>query len=480
MRQVTLQRPWSLAVAVGVVAAGLAAGCQRYVPQPLTAGAVDARLRPPSADALRVRAADLHHPLLPPVQLHPDQGLTPDEAAIVAVLVSPALRATRDQRGTAAAALLQAGILPNPQLGVGSDFLVGGGNTDAFNAYGLTVSYDWASLISYPARVRAATLSAASVDLTVAWAEWQTALAAKQAVYDLVAAQGQLAALEQINGRLQENFGTVRRAASAGLQTAVDLAAAEGAARDGVAAVLQARRDVDRQWLQLTRALGLPPEPRPKLRPGLALASSFDVPDPAALTADLDRRRIDLRALRLGYDSQEQAVRAAVLDQFPRVNIGSNFLSDNGNVHSVGLVATIDVPVFNRNQGVIAAERATRQRLFDEFVGRTFDARADIAAAVTDLRAINGQIADAEAAVPNLQRLVDAYKQAIDHGDADVLSYYVAWNNLAQKRLGVLRLQQQLADTRVALELAAGRYFPDGTATTRPATRPATQPESAR
>ena len=152
------------------------------------------------------------------------------------------------------------------------------------------------------------------------------------------------------------------------------------------------------------------------------------------------------------------------------VNIGTNFLSDNSNIHSVGLVATIDVPVFNRNQGTIAAEHATRQRLFDEFVARTFEARADVAAAVIDLRALNGQIADARAAVPNLEHLVDVYKQALDHGDADVLSYYVAWNNLAQKRLGVLRLQQQLADTKIAMELATGRYFPDG-----PTTRPTTQ-----
>ncbi len=440
----------------------IATGCQGYDPQPLSSAAVEEQLRVPSADALRVRAADLHHPLLPPVQLHPDLGLTPDEAAITAVLVNPALRATRDQRGASAAALLQAGILPNPQLGVGSDFFVHGGNTDGvFNAYGLSLSYDWTSLISYSERVRSAKLSAASVDLSVAWAEWQTALAAKQAVFDLLSAQGQLAVLEQIDGRLQENFDTVRRAAAVGLETAVDLSAAEAAARDGRAAVLQARRDVDHQWLQLTRALGLPPDRRPALRAGLVLPSTFDVPDPADLTADLERRRIDLQALRLGYASQEQTLRAAVLDQFPRVSIGPNWASDNSNIHSVGLVATIDLPVFNRNQGTIAAERATRQRLFDEFVSRTFDARADIATAVVDLRALNVQIADAQAAVPTLQRLVDTYKQALDHGNADVLSYYVAWNNLAQKRLGVLRLQQQLADTRIALELATGRYFPD-------------------
>ena len=441
-------------------------GCQSYEPQPLTATSIDDRLRAPPANVLRARAADFHHPLLPPVTLHPDDGLTPDEAAVVAVLVNPTLRATRNQRGTAAAALLQAGLLPNPQLNFGSDFLVPGGTTNGvFNAYGVTLSYDWSTLLSISTKADAARLSAASVDLSVAWAEWQTAQAAKQAVYDLVSLQAQQALLEQIDGRLQGNFDLVRRASAAGLQTGVELAAAEAAARDARAAVLQARRDVNRQWLQLTRAIGLPPDQRPRLCRGMVLASSFDVPDPATLTPGLERRRIDLLALRRGYDSQEQTLRAAIIDQFPRVNLGTNFLSDNGNVHSVGLVAAIDLPVFNRNQGTIAAERATRQRLFDEYASRVFDGRADVATAVADLRAINGQIADAEAAVPNLKRLVDAYKQAIDRGNADVLSYYQAWNNLAQKQLGVLKLQQQLADTRVALELAAGRYFPGGATT---------------
>ena len=464
-----------------LVAAGVAlllallAGCQRYVPQPLTPSAVDALLQPPPPDVLRGRASAIRRPLLPPADLRPDRGLTPDGAAVVAVLANPGLRATRDQRGSAAAALLQAGLLPNPTLGFEPDFVSSTGfSAGTFNPYGVTLGWDFEQLISHATKVRAAELSAASVDLSVAWAEWQTAEAAKQAVYDLVSTQAQLAVLEEIDRRLQENDATVRRAAGAGLQTAVDVAAAEAAARDGRAAVLQARRDVEHQWQQLTRALGLPPDARPRIRSGLTLASAFDAPDPATLAADLDRRRIDLLALRRGYDSQDQTLRAAVLDQFPKVNLGFNYASDNTNIHSFGLVATIDLPIFDRNQGVIAAERATRQRLFDEYVGRVFDARANIATAVADVRALNAQIADAEAAVPNLQRLVDAYKQAIDHGDADVLSYYVAWNNLAQKRLGVVRLQQQLADTRVALELAAGRYFPDP-ATTRPTTLPTTR-----
>ena len=310
------KRLWIVVLATGLLAA---AGCQRYAPQPLSASALDDRLRVPSDDALRVRVTDLHHPLLPPVRLHPDQGLTPDEAAVVAVLVNPDLRPPATPAPLPPPPCSRPGCCPTRSWGSSpTSSTAPASRRGTFNPYGLTLTWDFEQLISHGAKVNAAELSAASVDLSVAWAEWQTAEAAKQAVYDLVAARGQLAVLEEIDGRLQENDRTVRQAAGAGLQTAVDLAAAEAAARDGRAAVLQGRRDVEHQWLQLARAMGLPPGDRPRLRDGLTLASTFDVPDPDVLTADIDRRRIDLVALRRGYDSQEQTLQAAVLDSSRR------------------------------------------------------------------------------------------------------------------------------------------------------------------
>ncbi len=137
------------------------------------------------------------------VELHPDEGLTPDEAAVVAVLVNPSLKAIREQRNLAAASLLQAGLLPNPVLSYSSDFVTGGATQGAFNAYGATVSWDFEQLISHDAREQAARLSAHSVDLSVAWEEWQIAEAAKQAVLDLVSLQGQQDTLVDIDERLR-------------------------------------------------------------------------------------------------------------------------------------------------------------------------------------------------------------------------------------------------------------------------------------
>ncbi len=462
------------------VCIGIAAGCSTYEKQPLNDAAVRGRLGPPLDQDLRTQAEQIKHPLLNPVELHPEEGLTPDEAAIVAVLVNPSLRAQCAHRTEAEAQLIKAGILPNPQFTANYDIVTGGTTAGTINAYGFGASWDFTSLISHDTKVDAARQTLAAANLDVAWQEWQTAEAAKTAVYDLLSLGAQLLVAKDVDQRLQENLRLIQQAVDQHMKTAIDLAAAEAAARDARAVVLQANRDIEHQRLMLNHALGMPPEVKVHIRAGVDLPSRFDPPTMDELLAGLESRRLDLLGLKRGYDSQELTLRAAVLDQFPRINLGFNRASDTTNVHTIGPAVTIDVPIFDRNQGNIAAEKATRQRLFDEYIGRVFDARADIATALEDIRAINEQIIDAQSAVPNLQHLVDVYRDAVDHGNADVLSYYEAWNNLAAKNLAILKLKQQLADNRVALEIAAGRYFPDATPPgTKPTTKPMTQPSAA-
>jgi hypothetical protein len=63
--------------------------------------------------------------------------------------------------------------------------------------------------------------------------------------------------------------------------------------------------------------------------------------------------------------------------------------------------------------------------------------------------------------LPALQRLAKTYKTAVDHRNADILSYYTAVNDLNQKRIEVLGFKRQLMDNKIALEIAAGRRFED-------------------
>src|SRR5205823_9166540 len=152
----------------------------------------------------------------------------------------------------------------------------------------------------------------------------------------------------------------------------------------------------------------------------------LDLPDEHDIRYNVESRRLDLLGLRQGYASQDAIVRAAILAQFPKMSVAFVRAKDNTNVQSTGFNVVVDVPIFDRNQGVIATERATRQRLLDEYNQRVFEARSDIATAIADIRSLGLQIAAAEEALPLLEKLVTTAQTAIEQRNADVLSYYTA------------------------------------------------------
>src|SRR5260370_15045696 len=111
-------------------------GYQSYHSQPLLDSGRAGNARARSLNALEVDVAQLHHPLLPPIALSSKRGIGPDQAAVLSVLLSPKLVAERDRRGLAQAQLVQAGILPNPQIGITQDFVTVRSTTAALNHCG--------------------------------------------------------------------------------------------------------------------------------------------------------------------------------------------------------------------------------------------------------------------------------------------------------------------------------------------------------
>ena len=88
----------------------------------------------------------------------------------------------------------------------------------------------------------------------------------------------------------------------------------------------------------------------------MTLSDSVDLPavDAAAVErtlTDLADRRPDLVALQLGYRSQEERVRGAILAQFPLLALGISGGHDTSDVRTLGPQITLDLPLFNRNQG---------------------------------------------------------------------------------------------------------------------------------
>ncbi len=431
------------------------AGC--YRPLPLTPELVERSLAPPGMEAVRVQAKALRHPLLLPVDFDERDGLSPDEAAVLAVLANPSLRAVRDERGLASAQVLQAGILPNPTFAGGMEIPLHA--PEEVNGYGLEGAWDVASLFALGAKIDAAKAQAASVELDIAWQEWQVAQAAKTAVFRCVALEAQRAIAEQVEQRLRENLEAVRAAVDQQLRTAVDLAAAEAALQEAHAEGLDIRQDLRKERVALARSLGLPPEAAIAIQKDTPLPSRLALPPVGELLGGLEDRRLDLVALRRGYDSQEATVRAAILSRFPKWEFGIAHTRDSGNFYTLGPTMAFDIPIFDRNQGAIALEKATRRKLFDEYATRVFEARSDIASLLAEIDSVSEKVAYAEAAVPVLERLVKTYEAALADGHVDILSYYGARNDLAKKTLDILKLKQELVEMRIGLEIASGRYL---------------------
>lgn len=434
-------------------------GCARYAKMPLDAPAVARNLTPPSVSDLRIQARQIKHPNLKPVEINEENGLAPDEAAIIAVLANPKLKAERDKRGVSVAQLYQAGILPNPQFSGSLDFPTTGSTQGTVTAFGLGLSYDTYALVTRGAEIDAAEAEDASVDLQVAWQEWQIAESAKLHAYRLFLLERQLAVAQQEEEGLQKNLAVVEEAVRLRDSTLIDLSAARASFQKVRLSVIGIEQNLKQEQLALNLALGFPPERTVQLQQGIAVPASTLLPALSQLTDGLEARRLDLLALKMGYQSQEERLRAAVLGQFPKISIGFSGARDNTNVISTGPTVGISLPVFDRNQGIIAIERATRQQLFDEYVARLFEARSNLATSYANIEWIQRQIQATEKYLPALKNLVQTYHRALLEGNADVLTYYNARDELIAERIALLSLQLQLVDQFIALEIACGEYL---------------------
>ena len=414
--------------------------------------------------AVRVPTSRLQNQRLEPLLIDIRKGIGPDEAATIALYSNPALRAIRDRRGHAVAQLIQAGILPNVVFSYARDYVTGGNTKGTQTAHNLSAGWEFTALIPFLPKQTAARKNLGSVELDIAWQEWQIAENARTAVYRVIALDAQVTRASEGNRGLQESTETMRKAVDAHEKTVLELVAVESASQDSRATLLALEQDFERQQLGLNKILGLESEIRVHLRDGLTLPTHLDLPDEHDLLYNIESRRLDLLGLQQGYESQDATVRAAILAQFPKMSVAFARASDTTNVHTSGFNVTIDVPIFDRNQGVIAAERATRQRLRDEYNQRVFESRSDIATTLADIRSLNRQVAAAAEALPVLEQLVSSAQTAIEQRNVDVLSYYTARNNLLQKRIQMIKLQEQLLEAHTALEIASGRFLPSNAA----------------
>lgn len=397
----------------------------------------------PSAGTGEARRIDIANPL------------TIDEIGLLAILNDPDLKSERGTIDVARAGLVQATILPNPSASFSYGQLLGGPGTTSSIAASL--AQDIVPIITRSARIGAANAHLGQVDADQLWREWQVAQKARQLALDIAFADRSIALTEHEAQLIGAAEAQVQQAISAGnlaVSALSPLLSVKAAAEQSLVTL---RLERLKNWQGLDALLGLTPNGRFAIAAPAVAAPPDNV---ASLVATLPERRPDLAALRLGYDSAEEDVRAAILGQFPALSIGGNYGSDTTAVVSAGPSVTFSLPIFDRNQGTIAKTGATRRLLREQYQAQLDSAVATIHALLAQTARLTADLGQARAAAETARSLAVTARQAFTQGNIDQRSLTDYETTELERALQVVSLERQIGEDRILLSVELGLGLP--------------------
>jgi outer membrane protein TolC len=432
-------------------------GCQRYSAQPLDFGRYDAALatRDPAGAEVVVYARSLAQGSATSPTYDPADGLSVEEAEVVALFFNPALRLARLKANVPRVGAAEAGRWEDPELGIDGEriiesveepWVLGGMLSFTIPLSGrLGVEKERAHADATAAELRALSEERRVLaELRAAWVEW-SALAERGAL-----ARGmseRLDRLAQRAGRLQEvgELGPL----DARLLRIEQVKQAANVRRfdsDGRVAELRIR-----SLLGLASAAGV------KLVPSLAVRRS-DPPGDAELSRALVAHP-RVRVAQAEYEVAERTLKLEIRKQYPDVRLGGGFGTDEGD-ERVLFGGSLPIPLFNMNRRAIAearagrdAARAAAEAEYEQVVAEAGGARATLDGARDQARFVEEQLA------PLADRQVEDAVRLGQAGEFDTLILLEALKAAHEAKLDVLdaRVGVGLAQRRLDALLEGGR-----------------------
>jgi cobalt-zinc-cadmium efflux system outer membrane protein len=379
-------------------------------------------------------------------------GLAEDEAVLVALWNNAALAEQLAQVGVARGDLIQAGLLPNPELWY------------VFSATGKPYRYaldiPLEALWLRPIRVAAASREADRICHLVTQAGLNLIRDTRQAYADLLLAHGRLAVAndalrlrERIaqlaNARLQAGDVSVQEEAI----TKIDaLTASQDVARLAFDVALAEERLRNLMGTGLDRAPLVPSDSPPPRQPDL---------DVQLLVTDALASRPDLLSAGEGIAAAEERLRLTRSDWFRLLGILDGSAGElTGHEFSPGLRVTL--PVFHWNGGNIARAQAERDRALwrwqvvrDQITMDVQQAHARYLQAARELEILEGKVA------PEVETGVRRAEAAYQAGDTSYLLVLESTRQVLDSRLRRVQLWAELRRAWAELERSVGRRLAD-------------------
>jgi len=465
-------------VAIVVVAAALAGGCQHYVDQPLSPDQTAAQLL-----GRTLTAPDLQKFLQ--VNLGRDFSEWPPKSwdfetlNWVALYYNPALQVARAQWAGARGSIVTGAERPNPSVNFspGYDFNPAVGTISPWFLGG---SFDLPieTAGKREKRISQAQWVAEAARQNVFVAAWQVRSDLRQALIELDATGQraqlvllQVATQQRVVDLLQERF-------NAGAIAADEISTARLALVKAQSDAGAAERALGLARSHLSAALGVPAS----ALEGQNFSSTQVTPARNFTREQLDaarrvslQTRADVQAALATYQASQAALQLEIAKQYPDVHLGSGYLYDLGE-NKWDLSLGVELPIFNHNEGPVAEAAAARQEAGAQLLATQARIIAQIDAAAAASAAATGAVDDLQKANAELQQHLDRVRAQTEAGAADQLDNQTALLDLDASQLALLDAQTQAASAAGQLEDALQVPFANLTAVQNDPHSPATPP----
>ncbi len=432
-------------------------GCVSYSARTLAPADELALLRASNLAELRIEYSVAGAQAAPDLRaFDADDGLDEAELAALALTLNPGLRAKRAGVGEARALLVSAGLLPNPDLGA---FIRSGVGGTSGTGLGLDAMFALLRPDERPAKREVAESQVELVRAEIAVEELGLIALVRRARIGVLSAEQALRLLEQELAVRTEAVTLVRRQRELGEATELALSLVELDRTTVERGVREARASTERERSGLNALLGVPPT----LELGLAgsgvdlvFTIGQDLSD-AQIDARLISDSPELRARAADYRQAEAELRLAVSMQYPGIQLGPTYEKDIEGSEGLGLGASIELPLFDRNQGGIAAKEALRERRRFEYVAALHELRARAFEARADVRRARAEVElEQRDALPLVQRTEALFEAALRAHELSVFEWLAARSRAIQARRDLLDALTRYASAVVDLDSAVG------------------------
>lgn len=386
----------------------------------------------------------------PGAERTPGTSLGPRELSAFAVSTNPRLAAVRAEVGVRRALLVEAGLLPDPELewdamDVLASQVVDGTSSSVDALSGLGLMFPLPRPGERDARVGAAEWQAEEAWRRVIAAEWSLTRGVHVAYEEVLAAEALLDRTGVLAELAESTNDYFERARGAGAATAIQANLALGQLQAMRLDVVRAEARVQQARQALNALLGLPPTAELALRSGADPAANEALrATTAELTAHAVESRPDLSALLAQYRAAEEGVRLAVSKQFPQLAIGT------------GLRLTL--PVFSKfGRPALRTALARREQTGREFTAAVHAAREEIAAAHTLWRLADRELTLVEnELLPNVERNLELSREAFQLGEITLLETLALQRALVEARTRHAEVRAERSKRAWSLLAASG------------------------